>query len=182
MTDPKLKSLVERIERLEEERKAIGGDVKDIYTEAKGVGYDAPALRRLVSWRRLDAADRAEREALDETYRNALGMAVEMVSNGDMSLRQAAKATGVSKSSIHKALAVHEVSTDHREMAEEDLGDPLWVVDRDRAKFKEKVRAIAATVKVPALSDDEVIALAEAATAAIDDLTIPSFLKRERVA
>ena len=71
----RLKSLVERIEKLEEERHAIGGDIRDVYSEAKGVGYDIKTMRRLVSLRKMDAADRAEQEALLDTYKHALGMA-----------------------------------------------------------------------------------------------------------
>jgi uncharacterized protein (UPF0335 family) len=124
----RLKSFVERVEKLADERTAINGDIKDVLSEAKGVGYDVPAIRRLVAYRKMDAADRAEREALDEVYRHALGMAVEAVSNGDMSLRQAAKAHGVSKSSIHRALSVPEVS---REMVADDLGQ--WLPPHDPA-------------------------------------------------
>lgn len=70
----RLKAFVERIEKLDEERQAISGDIKDIYSEAKGVGYDVKTLRKLVSLRKMDAADRAEQETLLETYLHALGM------------------------------------------------------------------------------------------------------------
>ena len=70
----RLKSFVERIEKLEEERKAIGGDIRDVYSEAKGVGYDVKTMRRIVSLRRMDAADREEQETLLDTYKHALGM------------------------------------------------------------------------------------------------------------
>ena len=70
----RLKSFVERIEKLEEERSAIGGDIKDIYSEAKGVGYDTKTIRKMVALRKMDAADRAEQQALVETYMHALGM------------------------------------------------------------------------------------------------------------
>jgi uncharacterized protein (UPF0335 family) len=122
----RLKSFVERVEKLADERTALNGDIRDVLSEAKGVGYDVPAIRRLVAYRKMDAADRAEREALDEVYRHALGMAVDAVSNGDMSLRQAAKAHGVSKSSIHRALSVPEVS---REMVADDIGH--WLPPHD---------------------------------------------------
>jgi uncharacterized protein (UPF0335 family) len=70
----RLKSFVERIEKLEEERKAIGSDIRDVYSEAKGVGYDARTMRKIVSLRRLDAAQREEEETLLDTYKHALGM------------------------------------------------------------------------------------------------------------
>ena len=70
----RLRSFVERIEKLEEERKAIGGDIRDVYSEAKGVGYDVKTMRKVVSLRRMDAADREEQETLLDTYKHALGM------------------------------------------------------------------------------------------------------------
>jgi uncharacterized protein (UPF0335 family) len=70
----RLKSFVERIEKLEEERKSIGGDIRDVYAEAKGVGYDVKTMRRIVGLRQMDAADRDEAETLLDTYMHALGM------------------------------------------------------------------------------------------------------------
>jgi len=69
-----LKAIVERIERLEEEKKALGDDIRDVYAEAKGNGYDVKALRSIVKIRKQDAAERAEQEAILETYMAALGM------------------------------------------------------------------------------------------------------------
>ncbi len=68
-----LKSIIERVERLEEDKAAIASDIKDVYSEAKGNGYDTKALRAIVRYRKEDAQDRAEREAIFETYLNALG-------------------------------------------------------------------------------------------------------------
>lgn len=72
-TAKRLLSIIERIERLEEERKALAEDVKDIYREAKSAGYDVPTIRLLIKRRAEDAAKRAEREALLEAYLAALG-------------------------------------------------------------------------------------------------------------
>lgn len=69
-----LKSVVERIERLAEEIKGLQSDQKDIYTEAKGNGYDTKALRQIVRLRAEDPHKRAEREAILETYMQTLGM------------------------------------------------------------------------------------------------------------
>lgn len=69
----RLSSIVNRIERLEEERKALGEDVKDIYQEAKSAGFDVKALRQLIRERKQDAVERAEREVILEIYRAALG-------------------------------------------------------------------------------------------------------------
>ena len=70
-----LKSIIERVERLEEDKKAISDDIKDVYSEAKGNGYDVKALRAIVRYRKEDAQDRAEREAIFETYLAALSAA-----------------------------------------------------------------------------------------------------------
>ncbi len=70
----RLKSIVERIERLEEDKKAISEDIKDVYTESKGGGYDVKALRTIIKIRKQDPAARQEEEAILETYMHALGM------------------------------------------------------------------------------------------------------------
>jgi uncharacterized protein (UPF0335 family) len=69
-----LKAFVERIERLEEEKKALSDDIRDVYAEAKGNGYDVKALRAVVKLRKQDSDERAEQEAILETYLQALGM------------------------------------------------------------------------------------------------------------
>lgn len=70
----RLRSIVDRIERLEEERKGIGGDIRDIYQEAKSAGFDLKVLRMLIRLRRLEAAEVEEMETLLDVYRRALGM------------------------------------------------------------------------------------------------------------
>jgi len=69
-----LKAIVERIERLEEEKKVISDDIKDVYGEAKGGGWDVKALRTIIRMRKQDANERAEQEMVLETYMQALGM------------------------------------------------------------------------------------------------------------
>jgi uncharacterized protein (UPF0335 family) len=73
-TNGQLKSIIERIERLEEERKGLGADVREIYAEAKGNGFDPKILRMIIRLRKMAAADRQEQDALLETYKSALGM------------------------------------------------------------------------------------------------------------
>lgn len=73
-TQQQLKSIVERIERLEEERAALGSDIKDVYAEAKATGFDVKALRKLIRLRKQDASARAEEEAILAVYMSALGM------------------------------------------------------------------------------------------------------------
>ncbi|MBX5454397.1 MAG: DUF2312 domain-containing protein [Acidobacteriia bacterium] len=70
----RLRSIVERIERLEEERKALGNDIKDIYVEAKSAGFDVKVLRQLIRLRRQEPREVEEQETLLEVYRRALGM------------------------------------------------------------------------------------------------------------
>jgi uncharacterized protein (UPF0335 family) len=69
-----LRSIIERVERLEEEKKTISDDIKDVYAEAKGNGYDVKALRTIVRMRKQDANERQEQETILETYMHALGM------------------------------------------------------------------------------------------------------------
>ncbi|MEL6576550.1 MAG: DUF2312 domain-containing protein [Pseudomonadota bacterium] len=71
-----LRAFVERIERLEEEKKEIAEQVKEVYAEAKGTGYDVKILRKVISLRKKDAEERQEEEALLEMYLSALGMTV----------------------------------------------------------------------------------------------------------
>lgn len=101
----RLKSFVERIERMIEEREAINADIKDIYTEAKGVGYDVKTMRKVVSLRAMDAADRAEQEALLDTYMHALGMVDRIDARLAAGERPAAVAAaeGVSRATAYRA-------------------------------------------------------------------------------
>nr|CAE29631.1 conserved unknown protein [Rhodopseudomonas palustris CGA009] len=69
-----LRAIIERIERLEEEKKTISDDIRDVYAEAKGNGFDVKALRTIVRMRKQDANERAEQETILETYMQALGM------------------------------------------------------------------------------------------------------------
>ena len=79
MDDPvqgdQLKSIVERIERLEEEKKTIADDIKEVYAEAKGNGFDTKVLRQIIRIRKQDRNERAEQEAILDLYLHALGMA-----------------------------------------------------------------------------------------------------------
>lgn len=212
MSDSKLKSFVERIEKLEEEQRAIGVDKRAVYDDAKDADYNTKALRKLIAERR-----QKDREAVTEAmdgYRVALGMVAREVRDGSLSLDDAADAYGFSRSAIHRASHCSEIASSgtavkinskatpasiiphsdvwkeisaacgpleivlsevQREMTAEDLGDPLWVIDKDRAKFKEKVRAIASSVKVQRVAEPAPPAPVE------DKLEIPSFLRRERI-
>lgn len=70
----RLRSLIERIERLEEEKKEISNDIRDIFAEAKSAGFDVNIMREILKLRKKDAADRDEQDYLIETYRKALDL------------------------------------------------------------------------------------------------------------
>jgi len=70
-----LRALIERIERLEEDKQTIADDIKDVYAEAKGNGFDTKAIRTIVRLRKKDQAEREEEETILDLYKSALGMA-----------------------------------------------------------------------------------------------------------
>ena len=72
--DDRLKSLIERVERLEEEKNNLLADIKEVFSEAKGLGYDPKIMRQILIIRKMDVDERLEQEALLDTYRNALGI------------------------------------------------------------------------------------------------------------
>ena len=99
MINDHLKSFIERIERLEAEKKAIADDIREVYAEAKAVGFDAKAMRELVKLRKVEPKQRQEQEAVLDTYKAALGMLL------DTPLGQAAmhRAEPEAKKSVPKA-------------------------------------------------------------------------------
>lgn len=219
----RLRSFIERIERLEEERGSIGSDIRDVYAEAKGVGYDVPAMRRVVALRKLDAGDRAEREAMDDVYRHALGMiedaseeqvdarALKLAGEVDRCLAltnsdtpppiaaimrelqcsagKASKIRGlaeqrlvgrVSFSSPHKEdenEIVVPIKSAPREMTEDDLGKPTPTIGAaagDQLRDGTGQPETAKTPQIPRLRSLPI-------PSTEPDLTLPSFLRRERV-
>lgn len=70
----RLKSFIERIERLEEEKSAISDDIKDVYAEAKGTGFDVKSIRQIIRLRKIDANKRKEEEEILELYKSVIGM------------------------------------------------------------------------------------------------------------
>lgn len=72
--DDRLRMLIERIERLEEEKKGLADDIRDVYLEAKAVGYDPKIMRKIVALRKMKPEDRSEQDMLLETYKASLGM------------------------------------------------------------------------------------------------------------
>jgi len=70
----RLKSFIERIERLEEEKEALTGDLREVYSEAKGTGFDVKVMRQIIRLRKMDSSDRSEMEELIDVYKRALEM------------------------------------------------------------------------------------------------------------
>jgi len=172
----RLKSFVERVEKLEEERKAIGGDIKDIYSEAKGVGYDVASMRQIVRERGQDATDRAERAALMDVYRHALGMAVEAVAGG-MTYTEAHKEFGFSRSAIHRASHKERSAVSGTvEMTADDLGE--WVPPAKEPTFNIDLSHLKpAEPTAPVISDAEVaggLDTAEARFRELRDRRVPA--------
>ena len=89
VTQGQLKSLVERIERLQEEKNALTQDIREVYAEAKANGFDTKIVRKVVAIRKKDRAEREEEQALIDLYMNALGMLVD-TPLGEAALRKAA--------------------------------------------------------------------------------------------
>ena len=73
----RLKSFIERIERLEEERRGLSGDIKEVYAEAKGTGFEPKIMRQIIKLRRMDKEEVDEEESLLDLYKRALGMTSE---------------------------------------------------------------------------------------------------------
>ncbi len=74
-SDDRLRLLIERVERLEEEKKAIADDIKDVFAEAKGVGYDTRAMKEVIKLRKMSPDDYREWESVREIYKSAVGLA-----------------------------------------------------------------------------------------------------------
>lgn len=75
VSDDQLRLFVERVERLEEEKKGVADDIRDVYSEAKSQGYDTKIMRQIVRLRKMEPDDRREMEAVLDTYKAALGLA-----------------------------------------------------------------------------------------------------------
>lgn len=102
MTNSGLQPIVDSIERLEKEQKTLGADKRKAYVQAQSAGYNVKALRKLIRERKEDTADKAEIDAALNAYRVELGTVADAVSNGEMTIRQAEKTSGFSRSAIHR--------------------------------------------------------------------------------
>lgn len=110
-----LRAFVERIERLEEEKRAIAEDIKEVYAEAKGNGFDTKTMRKVVALRKMDAAERQEQEAILDLYLEALGM--------------------LAGTPLGQAAVARDAKTDRRlRKAVEGLGTAVPLTEEERAK------------------------------------------------
>lgn len=196
----RLKSFIERIEKLREEKKAIASDERDVFAEAFGVGYDKKAMREVLKRRQMDGADRDEWDALIDTYEHALGargVAAREVAAG-ATYEEAAARANVSRATVARSVASRknlECETPKGEEAEastpgaalplgsaESQATPDSSTQPDIGKDDDDVvRLAAATMALPIKSAAAVVAVLEAVTDK-DGLTIPDFLRRtERV-
>lgn len=161
----RLKSYIERIERLREEKKAIGGDERDVFLEAKGVGYDTKAMREVLKRRAMDAAERDDWDNLVDTYEHALGLrgeAVRAVMAG-ATYEEAADQSGLSRATVARAVA-------SRKNLENDT--PESAAGTGSA-------TVVATGNLDALSPNPAGHVVDNSTTD-DGLEIPAFLRRGR--
>ena len=123
MTDNKLKSLAERIERLMDERDAIQSDIRDIYAEAKGQGYVPKVLRKAITRKRMDASKRDEEDAILDLYEGALSApmrrAVQMAAEG-ATARAIESETGIDHATVARSVSLNKKS----ETPDDDLIPP----------------------------------------------------------
>ena len=175
MSGVKLKSFVDRVKALIEQQRELGADITLVCKEAKEADPDLePAMIRFAARELLmDSDKRNERDDKRARYLHAVGLAVDMVSNGEVSLRAAAKACGVSKSSIHRALAVPAVSQPKRITPCWSLANGIVVAEAEEAERKRAARQ--AELERKAREREE--ARLENARIDADPLTIPPFLK-----
>jgi uncharacterized protein (UPF0335 family) len=166
MTDAKLKSLVERIERLMDERDGIASDIRDIYSEAKGVGYIPKALRKVVARMRADEAALAEEETLIELYEAALGRVGKAMAavRAGATLDDAAEANGIDRATLARARAVAKQSENATVAKPTEIATP--------ADFPFEITG----GSMEPLTDEDKRRL----KIENDALTVPSFLRRLR--
>lgn len=151
----RIKPYVERVAALIVQQKGIGSDISDVCSEAKDVaGLDPTTLRFAARESLMDKAKRDERNDKRDQYLHALGLAVAAVESGEMSARQSAKIFNIGKSSIYKALAVHDVSTGElpRDMVEGDLG---YIETRGYEGASHAGESLQATLPSPSLPSPE---------------------------
>lgn len=122
-----LKTIIERIERLEEEKAGVAGDIKDVYAEAKANGFNAKVIRKIIAMRKRDYDERMEEEALLELYMNALGMLA------DTPLGRAAAERDFGSKAVDAATR-RAAAAPSVQKAVRALGTPVPVTDAERKK------------------------------------------------
>lgn len=120
-----LRSIVERVERLEEEKKTFTDDIRDVYAEAKGNGFDVKAIRAIVRMRKQDAAERRTHEAILETYMHELGM----LASTELGEAAIARKREEMERRVNKAATSPAV-----QRAVKNLGTPVPLTEEEKAK------------------------------------------------
>lgn len=191
----RLKSYVERINRLMDERDALNGDIRDVFQEVKSAGFSPPALRKVIAAMRMDADKRDEIEAMVEMYRAAVGLAkpeaVEMLASGK-TIRETNRVTGVALGTLSrrsKTVAKSKMEQD----TETDRADYDGVPEGQAAKGASRLPprpdpisqspAGAASPQSSATDSDPVVAPPPPSAAPVGDtkddgLTLPAYLRR----
>ncbi len=171
----RLKSLAERIERLLDERDGIQGDIRDIYSEAKSAGYVPKVLRKAITRKRMDASKRDEEDAILDLYEGALSgpmrRAVRMAASGKTS-REIEEATGIDHATVARSVALNKKSA----TKSEEQGD------RQSPPRDGEASAEATTVSASPSPQAPEFGVGACPIPAEPDLTIPPFLRRERMA
>lgn len=182
MSDKRLQSIIERAERVIDERLAVSADLREIFAEAKSAGYDVRTIRAIIRERAMDDAERAEREALLETYRAALGMP-------GATYRSVAEQLGVSKSKLQR-LVPSETRRDMGQtkssggMGEAPVAHAGGVSTAPKLTPEAPLDPQTAVSDQPGGGEGTAVPSSPAPAAAnpSDDLEIPPFLRRERAA
>lgn len=161
----RLRSFIERIERLEEEKAALTADIREVYSEAKGEGFDTKVMRQIVRERKMDPADRQEQESILDLYRRALGMLAD-TPLGAAAIERAGEQIDPDTGEVTAARAP-ELPDDPFEAANQIVAQAGYgkvkaqVIDRDAGRF-ELVKSKAARGSVGQEIDDAHFALLEA--------------------
>ena len=185
MSDQRLKSIADRIERLMDERDGLASDIRDLFAEAKGVGYVPKVLRKAITRKRMDASKRDEEDAILELYEDALGSvgkAVAAVRAGS-TWKEAAEEHGVPRATLARAVAVSKRQAQSRN----DTGDATLLVLPGESNIEDATphgHSFPRASQTEAIPEPTVSPAPDggAGTGTCDSGPIPSFLRRQKAA
>ena len=137
-----LRALVERIERLEEEKKAISEDIRDIYAEAKGNGYDVKVLREVVKLRKREAHERQEHDAVLDLYKHALGMIPSASIEEMIDAPHSASSDPTKPTENALLVTAHKVIVDHNKSSYSLIQNELGITDAKAGKIIQTLESL----------------------------------------